>query len=62
MRKGAEGRADDASDTVEHRIKEFEEKTAPAVEFFKSQETLVEISGEQPIEAVHAAILKALEL
>ncbi len=62
LRKGVEGRADDASDTVEHRIKEFKEKTAPAVEFFRSQGTLVEISGEQPIEAVHAAILKALGL
>ncbi len=61
LRKGVEGRADDASDTVEHRIKEYMEKTAPAVEFFRARGTLLEINGEQAIEVVHQEILKALE-
>lgn len=60
LRKGIEGRADDASDTVERRIKEYDEKTALAVEFFKSCGTLLEINGEQTVEAVHADVLKAL--
>lgn len=62
VRRGIEGRSDDASDTVEHRIKEYDEKTAPAVEFFKSKGMLVEINAEQPIEAVHADIIKAFNL
>lgn len=62
LRKGVEGRADDASDTVEHRIKEYQENTAPAVEFFKSRGVLLEINGEQSVDAVHQEVLKALGL
>lgn len=62
LRKGIEGRADDASDTVEHRIEEYKNNTAHAVEFFKQKGTLIDINGEQTIEEVHAAILSALEL
>ncbi len=62
LRNGIEGRADDASDTVERRIKEYEEKTAAAVNFFKSRGVLLEINGEQSIEAVHADVLKALNV
>jgi len=61
-RRGSEGRADDASDTIEHREKEYEEHTAPAVEFFKSTGTLLTINGEQSIEQVHTEIVKALNL
>ncbi len=62
LRKGAEGRSDDASDTVPHRVKEYDDHTAHAVEFLKSRGMVVEVNGEQPIEAVHADILKALNL
>ena len=62
LRKGAEGRSDDASDTVEHRVKEYDDHTAHAVEFLKSRGMVVEVNGEQPIEAVHADILKVLNI
>ncbi len=62
LRKGTEGRADDASDKIEHRIKEYDEKTAPAVEFLKSCGMVVEINADQSVEAVHQDILKTLEL
>lgn len=62
LRKGVEGRKDDASDTIEHRIKEYEEHTAHAVEFFKARGMLAEVRGEQSIEAVHADILSALNI
>lgn len=62
LRKGIEGRADDASDAVEKRVSEYTLKTAPAIEFFRSKGKLLEINGEQSIEAVHADILKALNL
>mgnify|MGYP001612011495 FL=1 len=62
LRKGAEGRSDDASDTVEHRIKEYEDHTAHAVEFLKSRGMVVEVNGEQPVDAVHQEVLKALKI
>jgi len=62
LRNGVEGRADDASDAVGNRIKEYEEKTAAAVGFFKSRGVLLEINGEQPIEAVHQDVLRALKI
>lgn len=62
LRKEIEGRSDDASDRIDLRIKEYKEKTAPAVEYFKSQGVLVEINGEQTIEQVHEDVLQALNL
>ncbi len=62
VRKGVEGRKDDASDTVEHRIKEYEEHTAKAVEFLRQRGKLVTISGNDTIENVHQSILTALQL
>ncbi len=62
LRRGTEGRQDDASDTVSHRVEEYERSTKPAVEFFRSKGVLIEINGEQPVEAVHQAICQALGL
>lgn len=61
-RGAAEGRADDVAAAVGERFAQFAEHTLPSVEFFRSVGTLVEVNGEQPIEAVHADILKALNL
>lgn len=61
-RKGVEGRADDASDTVDRRIKEYDEHTAHAIEFFRKQGTLVEVSGLDTIENVHQRVVEALGL
>lgn len=62
VRKGVEGRADDASDTVEHRIREYDEHTAHAVELFRQKGVLVEVSGLDTIENVHRRVLEALRL
>jgi adenylate kinase len=62
VRKGIEGRVDDASDTVDRRITEYEEHTAHAIEFFKSKGVLVEVSGLDTIENVHRKVLEALSL
>jgi adenylate kinase len=61
-RKQVEGRADDASDTVDRRIKEYDEHTAHAIEFFKQKGVLVEVSGLDTIENVHQKVLEALGL
>lgn len=60
LRKTTEGRSDDASDTIERRMREYEEHTALAVELFKSKGNVIEINGEQAIEEVHAEILEAI--
>ncbi len=62
VRKGVEGRKDDASDTVLHRIAEYEQNTRKAVDFFRAEGTLIDIHGEQDIEKVHENILSALNL
>jgi adenylate kinase len=61
-RSRVEGRADDASDTVDRRIKEYEEHTAHAIEFFKQKGVLVEVNGLDTIENVHQKVLEALGL
>lgn len=62
LRRDTQGRVDDASDTVPHRIKEYADKTVPAVEFFRERGLLVEVNGEQSVEEVHQDVLKALGL
>ena len=61
-RRKVEGRADDASDTVDHRLVEYKEHTAHAIEFFKQKGVLVEIDGLDTIENVHQRVLAALAL
>ena len=62
LRRQTEGRADDASDTIEHRQHEYEEFTAHAVEFFREKGMLREVNGDKSIEEVHAEILKILNI
>jgi adenylate kinase len=62
LRKAQEGRADDASDAIPHRMEEYENNTAKALEHFKGIGRVIDINGEQTIERVHADICKALGL
>ena len=39
------------------RLAEFDANTAPAIEFFKQKDVMVEIDGERSIEAVHSDIM-----
>src|SRR3989344_5717517 len=59
-RAAVEGRSDDAEAVIVERFREYEEKKAPAVEFFRSKGKLVEVNGEQSIEQVHAEVCKEL--
>lgn len=62
LRKGIQGRQDDASDAMGHRIEEFEEHTLPAIEFLRSRGVVVEVNGQQPVEAVYEEVLRALKI
>lgn len=61
-RASLEGRADDNTAALQERFDKFTELTAKSIEYFKSEGTLVTVNGDQSIEAVHADIVKALQL
>lgn len=54
-------REDDKPETVRHRIEVYNEQTAPLIEYYQSEEILVEIDGTQDINAVTEDIMKAVE-
>jgi len=62
LRQEKEKRADDDLDAIALRFERFKEHTVPAIEFFRKEGTLVEVSGEHPIEDVHVAVMQALKL
>lgn len=53
-------REDDKRETVQRRIHVYFEQTAPLIEHYRKQGVLVEINGNQAIEAVTADLLSAL--
>ena len=56
------GRADDDTAAIRRRFEEYKQKNEAVIEAFKARGTLVEVNGEQPIEATHQAVLAALQL
>ncbi|OGZ54804.1 MAG: hypothetical protein A3H64_00695 [Candidatus Ryanbacteria bacterium RIFCSPLOWO2_02_FULL_45_11c] len=56
------GRADDNITAIEGRIDYFQKSVLPVLDYYREQGRLIEISGEQPVEKVHADIVKALGL
>ncbi len=61
-RAGLEGRSDDNASALQERFDKFNELTSKSIEYFKKEGTLVTINGNQSIEEVHAAVLKALNI
>ncbi|MEK9177010.1 MAG: nucleoside monophosphate kinase [Patescibacteria group bacterium] len=57
-RQVGRGRADsDTEEKVRVRLKEYDDHTAPVIEFFKRQNVLLNIPGERTIEEMHADIV-----
>ena len=54
-------RKDQSLGAIKKRIKEFNEKTKPAINYFQKQNRLIKINGEQSIEDIHKDILKAIK-
>lgn len=54
-------RPDDTPETAKKRLDVYFEQTAPLIQYYRQQGLLREIDGEQPIEAVYAALLKAIK-
>jgi len=55
-----EGRADDNEETIRERMREYDAKTAPLLDFYRSQGKLIEVSGMGTIEEVGERIRQAL--
>lgn len=53
-------RKDDQPETIIERLRVFKENTAPVVEYYAKQGTLLRVDGAQPPEEVMAAILEGV--
>jgi len=53
-------RPDDREDTVRQRVRVYLEETAPLVDYYQKKKILVEVNGEESIEAVQQQLLEAL--
>jgi adenylate kinase len=53
-------RADDSESVFVERMKTFDAQTAPVIEHYRNQGRFQEVDGDQPVEAVTAAINAAL--
>jgi adenylate kinase len=54
-------REDDKPETVKHRIKVYDDQTAPLIDYYRDKGALVEIDGTQPIEDVTEDIMQAVK-
>ena len=60
-RAESEGRADDVREKIKVRFEEFNKYTAPAVEYFRTLEVVVDVNSEQTKEEVHKEIMENLK-
>lgn len=54
------GRSDDNETVIRNRLKEYNEKTLPVLDFYKDKGVYVEVNGAQGIEEVTASITKVI--
>jgi len=54
-------RSDDTPETHRRRIRVYFEQTSPLIDYFRQRGLLVEIDGEQGVEQVQGALLKAVK-
>ena len=55
-----EGRADDKEDLIRHRIKVYNDETAPLISFYSAQNKLKTVEGVGSLEEIYNRILAAL--
>jgi adenylate kinase len=54
-------RRDDTEEVIAERLKAYEQLTLPLVDYYGSRGRLIEVNGDQPVEAVAAQMFSALE-
>ncbi len=60
-RSQIEGRADDTEDTVRNRMRVYEEQTKPLLDYYDQQGLVVDVNGQQSIEAVQQDLRRVIE-
>jgi adenylate kinase len=53
-------RRDDRRETAEHRLEVYLEQTVPVIDYYRRRGVLVEVNGDQPIEAVEQDLRAAV--
>ncbi|MFH1225880.1 MAG: nucleoside monophosphate kinase [bacterium] len=54
-------REDDQPKAIQERLKNYHQKTKPALDYFKKQGLLIKINGQQPVKKVFSDILKVIK-
>jgi len=54
-------RPDDTEEVVAERLKAYQRQTLPLVEYYRAKGRLVDVNGDQPVEAVAAQAMVAIE-
>jgi adenylate kinase len=57
----AADRSDDVASVIEHRLRVFEERTHPLVDFYASRGLLIALDAARPVDVVSAEIIAALD-
>ncbi|MGF1460668.1 MAG: adenylate kinase [Leptolyngbyaceae cyanobacterium] len=57
-----EGRSDDEESTIRHRLEVYRQKTEPLIEFYRSQQKLVSIDGNQVVDRVTNDLTKVVQV
>lgn len=60
-RAKAEGRADDSPESVRHRLKVYDEQTAPVVDFYRNTGNLSVVDGVGELDDVFTRIIEAID-
>jgi adenylate kinase len=61
QRAEEEGRTDDTEDVIRQRLATYRTETAPVIDHYREEHTLIEVDGLQPIEDVTRDIIAKLE-
>ncbi len=56
-----EGRADDSEDTIRNRMRVYEEQTKPLLDYYEQRGLVVDVNGEQSVEAVQHDLQRVIE-
>ncbi len=60
-RSQIEGRSDDTEDTIRNRMRVYEEQTKPLLDYYEQQGLVVDVDGQQSIEAVQQDLHRVIE-
>jgi adenylate kinase len=61
LRSQIEGRADDTEDTIRNRMRVYEEQTKPLLDYYEQRGLVVNVNGQQSIEAVQQDLRRVIE-